>query len=219
MDGPIDFKALPPDTRAVALVGSYMQSFASMELALNDAIESALGLTGLQGIMVCKNMQFRDKVHLLKSAVDLLISDEGDAEQRTIDAVAKASTDRNTVAHELFLPDKKGNGVNFLVVKAKGKIKFPKIRWSIADFEDKINNLHRLGSEISAIGAKLLKLNHMFADAKIVPMNKLSELGLLSSQSPHTPGLLDLILDESTDQRDAETPDEPEPEQDPPQSE
>lgn len=172
---PFEFRDLPRELRTVALVGSYLQFFACMESQLNEAMRAALGLTTLQSIMVCKNMQLRDKIHLLKSATNLLLSDtEAEPHVKTLVSIAKLTNDRNTVAHEFFFADPDGDGVQFLVVKAKSEVTFPPARWSVDDFESKFDTLMTRMHELENLTARLRQESHRYYDTQIAEtMNEL----------------------------------------------
>src|SRR6266567_472952 len=64
-----EFKALPAHIRGPALVGLFLQFWALLESGMNRAIGKALGLTVLQEAFVTANLQFRDKINILLSAL------------------------------------------------------------------------------------------------------------------------------------------------------
>lgn len=193
-DNSISFTDLSGPLRARALVGTYLQKWAFMEADLNEAIEIALGLDSLPGIIVCKNIQLRDKVYILKSIISL--NNPGDRFQADIDALSKiadlATKERNLIAHEAFAADKEGDGVRFFVIKAKGKLSFPEARWSIAEFLQKFEILDDLGSVLRRVGERFNNKSPDLSGFSEEPINALAGLGSLYPQAhlpPDNPGL------------------------------
>ncbi|MEW9808773.1 hypothetical protein ABUE31_22565 [Mesorhizobium sp. ZMM04-5] len=133
------FASLEPNVRAYALVGYYLNGFGMMEHALNECIRKALKLDFAQGVIVTRNMQFRSKVNVLRTLINHAISDPD--EQKRYDkfalAISGMGDERNIVAHDWFGPDETGDGISFFVTKAKGKLGFPDIVWSIEQVDDK----------------------------------------------------------------------------------
>jgi hypothetical protein len=146
-----EFKALNPDMRAVALVGSFLQNWAYMETKMRHAIGKALGLEGIQNLLVCQNMQLRNKVLMLRAAVSLafITKAERDHFDKVLREIADYSWARNMCAHDFFGPDPKDpDKVGFLVYKASGKLEFPDADWSIDDFGKAFVKLKRLQDEL-----------------------------------------------------------------------
>lgn len=115
---------------ACLLVGRFMYHFALLEGAVNSGIKKLLGLKDLEGTIATSNMQFRSKIHILKSVVHLK---GGKSEAlKDLDAIADFSATRNVIAHNIFGPE--NGGVRFLTAKAKGKLSFPTTIYSNADF-------------------------------------------------------------------------------------
>ena len=180
---------LPPHIRARALVGYYLQSWAYMEADLNEAVGDALGLSNLQRTIVCKNMQLSNKLHVLKCVLTLEFHPNSCAEDlKALDAISKLSADRNMIAHDMFFDDDKGNGVKFLVMKAKGKLSYPETRWSIDDFLERIKRLHELAKVITQIGKRLATRNlaplDQWPPGAFSGTNALAALGFPKSPMP-----------------------------------
>lgn len=152
MHEPIDFKSLDPYLRAVALVGQYLQQWSSLESALNVAIGHAFGLTIVQEAIITKNMQLRDKLHALKTVLDFVEPDDPEGYSDTLTEIGNLMTkERNILAHEPFWQDEEGDGVQFIIVRARGKLSFPNTRWSIEDFETKYAKLFSLRQTVERI--------------------------------------------------------------------
>jgi hypothetical protein len=60
---------LDPEIRCFALVGEFLRAWSLMESALQDAIAAALDIEGLKAHILCANMRFRDKLHVIASLV------------------------------------------------------------------------------------------------------------------------------------------------------
>jgi hypothetical protein len=127
------YSEIDPTTRSYALVGHFLSSWAIMEHELDRVIQDGLDLTFLQMLIVTRNVQFGDKIHIAKTLVDVAsITPPQDKKifQATLDKIKDFSIERNLAAHEMFGPPDSGEGVEFLKVGAKGKLKFPKIVWT-----------------------------------------------------------------------------------------
>jgi hypothetical protein len=157
MGGKEIFHSLGPEIRAMALAGHYLQSFALMENAMNRAIGKAIGLDSTQETILCKNISFRDKVHILRTFV--AIAPLGDGTRKSYDTTlvkaANCSADRNMVAHELFGPDESGKAIEFLVARAKGKLQYPRVVWTVDEAEEKSDELLRTRTQLDKIGTAL----------------------------------------------------------------
>ncbi|UFI03453.1 hypothetical protein [Roseibium aggregatum] len=163
MGGKEVFHTLPPEIRAMALAGHYLQSFALMEAAMNTAIGKALKLSSVQSVVVCKNISFRDKIHILRTLVDIspIATTEKKQHDTFLNKVAGYSADRNMVAHDLFGPDESQTGIEFFVTKAKGKLHFPTVVWSVDEVEKK-------SKELMNAQAKLKKMCSLFVRVDLV---------------------------------------------------
>jgi hypothetical protein len=154
-----DFKSFNPDEKCWALVGYYMQRFAWMESALNDALSHALGLKKLQGLVVCANITLRDKVHIVRASLRLepaLKHSDREHFDRLLKKVADVLNERNTIAHCPFFPNKKKNGVMWMDIRAKGELKVPGMDWPESRFHESIKVINGYTEELkklkSAIG-------------------------------------------------------------------
>lgn len=139
-----DFRKLEPEMRACALVGYYLRCWGFMEASVNWAVQGAFDLDALWGAVVSRNMQLTNKLHILKTMVNLEVyqPDDKGKYQTCLDRIrALAGKDRNIVAHNAFRPDEKGVGVEFYIVKATGKFELPDTVWTIPDVRNKTDEL------------------------------------------------------------------------------
>src|SRR6478672_4856988 len=67
----IDFRSLDQRTRAVALVGRYLQLWALMEMAIDDAIAKISKMDNIQNWVLSANIQFHSKINILNTLLDL----------------------------------------------------------------------------------------------------------------------------------------------------
>jgi hypothetical protein len=138
-------KELPHDIRCLALVGDFLQRWGNLESTLNYVMQTALQLSPLQGAVLSKNVQMRDKIHICKTVIDLYLYGEAVViHKKALSDVSDFSLDRNMIAHDMFIPDPEGDGVEFYVIKAKGRFDIPKVAWSVADFEKRAEQTKRL---------------------------------------------------------------------------
>ena len=204
-----NFKALDPDLRCVALVGRFLQQWSALEAALNTTIQTMLKLTSLQGAIVTKNMSLRDKINVVKSIVDVYAPlHRKKSALTTMKNIQAYTAWRNTVAHECFLPDDKGDGVEFIVMKAKDKVSFPEERWSVANFKEKGSLLHQATQGLYEIQKefKASPLANALLAGLSPPKENISGLGAINL--PLLPAPEDRTSDNSTatHQKDPQTP-------------
>jgi hypothetical protein len=209
-----EFGHLDPLTQSYALVGKFLNLWALVEARIDSLLEVALELTPLQRVIVCNNVPFLNKIHILKTTGDIgaLKPSEKEKISRLLEKVRKFYIkNRNTVAHHLFAPAKTGIGVEFLITKAKGKIEFPNAEWSDKDFDNKFEKMNGFINDLPNLEKKF-KRSHSFLTLGAALMKNpppmqgtspLASLGLLGTPLPEdhksdtTP---------SNQQTDAETP-------------
>jgi hypothetical protein len=59
------------------------------------------------------------------------------------------------VAHNLFVPSETSDGVEFVVVRARGKLNFPKNDWSVAKFEEIQEEIGEFSNELESLRENL----------------------------------------------------------------
>jgi hypothetical protein len=166
--------------QAYKLVGQFMSLWSILESSVNEGVGKLLGMDTLEATIATANMQFRSKIHILKAVVHLRcgMSDWGKAAIKSIETAGTlADTWRNIVAHNAFVPH--GDGVKFLIVKAKGKLDFPETIRSETDFLIVGRNLGDLAKRIDDIVARVAAMK----GGKM----SLSDLVSLWSTSPPPP--------------------------------
>ena len=126
-------------------MGCYLYHWAFMEDDLNDAISASLDLDVFQSTIVSKNLQFRNKLKIFRTLVSLSFISHDD--RAKFDKVAirmgDYSNDRNMIAHDMFGPSEKCDGVHFFAIKASGTLKIPETDWPVKKFLDRIEDLKR----------------------------------------------------------------------------
>lgn len=144
-----------------ALVGEYLHHWATMESRLNDAIGKVLGLDSLQTAIVCSNINFFAKCHILKTAIEHQpLGLEHDAFIKTISDLQNLSRQRNMVAHDVFFPNKEREKVKFYAVKAKGRFSLPLEEWSPETFVEKYAIIDKHGEMLVALTKRLVRTTH-----------------------------------------------------------
>jgi hypothetical protein len=198
----MDFASLDRDTRTLALVGFFLQNWALLEFRINQAIGKALGLNDVQTVIVARNVQFRDKIHILNTAIwhnekSAMTPAKREEYQKTLNAIQAYSPVRNMMAHDLFDNSEETDGVLFQVIQARGRVKFPDEDWSIEKFIAEFRKLSSWRREVNALIKELtpMTLNEAIAGSLLTssgaPTVELSELGALGQalrQAPETPG-------------------------------
>ena len=66
-----DFQELDPETRAFAMVGQFLQTYAKMEEALHDAIGTALSIDPIKMKILAVNFEFSKKIQILRTLIDI----------------------------------------------------------------------------------------------------------------------------------------------------
>ena len=210
-----DFHKLDSDTRAIALVGRFLQSWAFMEEGLHAAIAKALNLNQLQRYIVTANIQLRDKIHILRTLLHYIpINPPSDIERfdKMLEDIAKYSSKRNMMAHNAFGPSENGTAVQFILTQAKGKLEFPPSVWGAKEFgaafskiNDFTNGLEELQNKITSA-----KVTEALMKALQEPIPAPSGLGLASLLHPQPQSPQNLDTSEAIPKRDDETPSSPE---------
>lgn len=139
--------------RIFHLVGEFMWHWSLLEASLNSGVHKLCNLTSLEAHVVTTNMGVRDKIHAVRTMLNLCFLSDPDASKvnnKLMDGIAKLSGDRNLVAHTGFAPPEKGDGVMFLVIKAKGTFQVPDVIWSEADFARKNREMYDLKRRLDA---------------------------------------------------------------------
>jgi len=109
--------------------------------------------------IICANISLRDKLHILRTTVDVLDIDKAKYD-KLLRRVGKRAASRNTVAHDQFQPNDEGNGVRFVIVKAKGLYGTPSVVWTEKRFEQE-------GCLLDGIKAQLIEFNEVLGKSPI----------------------------------------------------
>jgi hypothetical protein len=133
----VALRDLDPQIRCYVLVGKFLQAWSAMEIALHNTIGAALAIEYTKTQILCSNITFRDKTNILRTLVD--VSSFTDAEKigakSKLRKLSNHATRRNMVAHNAFLPDSQGDGVEFMTTKAKGEYEPSLIVWTMNRFQ------------------------------------------------------------------------------------
>lgn len=154
-----DLHSMRADSKAIALVGNYMRYFALMEGVLNMALTDALAHNDeLTSLVVVRNIQLSTKLSVLRALFRLahMDADEEKKHLKTLDRIETiAREERNMVAHNSFGITDSGKEVTFSVVKARGKLSFPNVVWTFADFGKRFRELLLVTKELDALNTAL----------------------------------------------------------------
>lgn len=149
------FLELEPGIRAYALVGFYLQAWGLMEAKVNAVIGSALELDYRQMVIVTKNLQFRSKQKIIRTLVDItpLKADQKARFNKLAIDIGTESDFRNMVAHDLFGPSNKSDGVHFMVAKASAKLSFPDVDVPTSEILGRCKKLSKFSKELGELSA------------------------------------------------------------------
>lgn len=147
--------------KAYRLVGEFMQSWSFVENELNRGIAKLAGLGTLEAVVLRSNMGVRDKIHALKTLLYMFsLEADRNAAVALLNTAASMSESRNMIAHTMFWAHEKG-GVEFAVVKAKGKLDFPRTVWGEAMFKEKFVAMAKLQVAIKSAVNKAARIRTM----------------------------------------------------------
>jgi hypothetical protein len=153
----IDFRSLDRETRTVALVGRFLQLWALLETTIGNAIGAALRLNKIQEYVLTRNIGFTNKTYVLSALCSVSQLDYREQKEcrLLLQAIRNFSGNRNIVAHDVFIDYERTDGVEFLLVRAKGKIDFPDMQWSVDHFEKLFLSLMDFQHAINKLETKL----------------------------------------------------------------
>jgi hypothetical protein len=191
----LDPNLVKNNDRACMWVGRYFYFFATLERSLHRTIRYLFDLKLSQTEMLLANITVRDKVFIVKTAVEFYSRTRVDGwvagALKTLDTISNEIGSRNLLAHTSF----KGidAGVEFFKVKAKGKFDIPDIVWTEKDFDNKYDLLIELAGSVEQIIADMKnhKAQIRIAEELAKPTVDFSSLGLLAGLSHLVPSNLD----------------------------
>lgn len=175
MKMPDGLENLDPEVRCLALVGWYLQVWASMESSLSRVLHKALGLERLNGFVVTANIQLGQKITIARVSTRLskkLSPEQVEHYHSVLKRVERQSANRNMLAHSIFWPSGDGKEVLFNVVRAREEIELPHNAWTVARFHEEVSKVGHLWFELSRL-----------ADT-IGPIDPVNQLSLLNAPSP-----------------------------------
>lgn len=196
-----------------------MSSWASLEFQLNNAVERFLGLKGIHGAILSHNIQIRDKQNIIRTFFDLYCGNDKawmKSACKVMERIGSCNSDRNTVAHTPFVPRDNGS-VEFLVVKAKGRLDIPTVIWSQDAFDAKEAEMEDLSRELDGLMDECIKRRNARIAQKPSLNPFLSFAGLPTLDNP-APGILSSLANllpagldspEPTTSEGTQTPQEP----------
>jgi hypothetical protein len=131
-----------PETSSLALVGRFLKRVCDLEEKLNEAIAGILDIDDTKRFILCANIQFRNKICILRSFARNSSLADPDKEQFDSELVKMRNLyeRRNTLAHQYFKPAPAGDGVIFSIVKIKGGAAPLETPWTKQEFDD-LDNL------------------------------------------------------------------------------
>lgn len=178
-----EFRKLAPHMRSLALVGGFLQHWALVESKLNQILIKAIGIDDITGLIVVKNIQLRDKIRIINSAIRLsfILEDDYVKYRKLIKDINEFSAKRNIIAHELFLSSGDEH-VEFLITKANDGLKFPTEIWSIDTFSDHFITMSRFVDELDDLLSKLTQATltkDLLTSQNREPIAGLGSLGIL----------------------------------------
>jgi hypothetical protein len=122
---------------------------------MNDAIKQIFRLHSTEGEILVANVQFRDKVNIIRSSIahhSVMMDDtwRKEADKVMIEILNTSSDYRNVFAHNPFFAEKDDTLV-FYRSTAKKQLEFPNLRVTAEEFNDLIATCDRLQRELKRI--------------------------------------------------------------------
>lgn len=167
------------------LIGEFMYHWMQVEGALNTAAVAALDLDVLPGLIVACNVQFRDKSHVVSTAISIshMPVERREHYTRLIEHITNMNNKkRNTVAHNRFMPAENKRGVEFIIARAKGVIEFDNLIWTENDFTVMKSRMIEFYDQLCTLEKDIVKHRNvrLLARALSQPTSGLASLGFPS---------------------------------------
>lgn len=155
------------------LVGRFLQHFAQMELALDQALSKLLKLPPLADEVVLANMDFLKKFNTLFASEAVLASRPHAERASKLRSVKKRmeqlNRDRVVAAHCCFSAVGDGTSLTFRRIQARdGKLTVSSIDWTENDVENKCSEASQLIRDISDLVSEMqpYELSADFSDPR-----------------------------------------------------
>jgi len=130
-----------------------------MEFSLDSALGAALGLNSFQNTIVCSNMNILGKIYILRSLLHISYMSSKTIKKYddVLNKIATMTEERNSVAHHLFLASDDRPTVEFFKTRAKGKLEYPEMKWTIDDFRQRFERLMQWARTLDKLPNDLVK--------------------------------------------------------------
>ncbi|MDG2532086.1 hypothetical protein P6144_00350 [Sphingomonas sp. HITSZ_GF] len=146
------------EQKAYLAVGQFLLHFAGMETALNNMLTRLLEMKNLEGLVVTSNIDMRGKIYIVQTALNMRPITEDDwlkEARKDLKSVVTMTEKRNILAHNIFLPH--ADGVEFHLVRAKGKLDLPEELWTDEIFDGHYAEMDRLTLRLKEITDALMQ--------------------------------------------------------------
>ncbi len=133
------------------MVGCYMSWFAMMESDLEKAISHAVGISDSRWMIIGRHLGFIEKAWTFRSLTEYVLQEDLQAKlQNVAKRIEAESTERNNVAHRLFVPSEAEDGVVFYITEAKRKLRLEEQVWTVGDLFERITSLRGMCRDLTA---------------------------------------------------------------------
>lgn len=171
--------------RTCQTVGHFMAQWAQLEDEINRAIHRLFKLPFEEGAIVTRNLQVRDKLTILRTAIEYYSRDRMSEEWRdeaggiVVRLAKDVVPDRNVVAHTYFLPGDAG-AVEFFRVHASKAVRQSTEVWTPAEVQAKCEQMTEYSIALMQIMRELIPRKGLTPAAR-------ESSGLLDPQVPLYP--------------------------------
>lgn len=140
------------------LIGRFFYHWAGLEYTINNAIKRLFNIDGVQSHILTANMQFRDRLHIVSTALNFHGLVKGEEWRRrakkTVARISRLNRNRNLFAHTMFTP-LKGGRIDFFYIEAKGSFNIPDTLWHPKQFECQFDLILRAEKELRSLTDEL----------------------------------------------------------------
>jgi|SRR5665213_1224051 len=171
-----------PSDWAYARVGQYLQEWALAEMALDDAMASALSLSPLQGLIVAADMFVNNKLKICLAAVQASAIPKPEQRKyvKALNTFLGLTGDRNMVAHRLFFAEDDSVAVAFYVSQLKSTLDSRRVVWTEDDFKRRYRQLSGIYKRLKELPPRIKGLRLAKLLANLPPQPTQGVAGLLA---------------------------------------
>jgi hypothetical protein len=137
-------------TECYKMVGEFMYNYALLETDLNQLLGQMMGLENPNAHILTSSMDVSKKLNIAICGIKFQPIDH-EAAAEVLKELFDINGERKIVAHCLFGPSKKGDGIEFYRITTNRKLNMYVEYWTKAQFAAKIENMKVVRNRIQAL--------------------------------------------------------------------